>query len=144
MKKLLLAFFLISCAQNSTEYIDQEKDKADIQQVLDQQVIDWNNFNVEGFMEGYWKSPELKFIGSSGITYGWQQTLDGYKERYPSQEHMGVLNFNILKIEFIATDSYLVIGEFHLERSIGNADGIFSLIFKRIDNKWVIIADHTS
>lgn len=145
MKKCLLALLLFSCTETApVEPIDQDKDKAGIQNVLDTQVEAWNNADVDSFMEGYWNSPDLMFIGGSGITTGWQETLDNYKVRYPTPEHMGTLNFVILRMDFIAKDNYLVVGEYHLKRTIGDADGIFSLIFKRIDGEWVIVADHTS
>lgn len=109
-----------------------------------QQAKDWSNGNIEAFMNGYQKSESLRFIGSRGITYGWQQTLDNYKKGYPDKEHTGTLTFDLLDFDRLAENVYLVIGKYHLERSVGNADGIFSVILKKIDGEWKIIADHSS
>ena len=109
-----------------------------------QQAKDWSNGNIEGFMEGYIKSDNLKFIGSKGITYGWKQTLENYKKGYPTKEHMGVLTFNLLEFDQLAKDVFLVIGEFHLKRTVGDANGMFSIILRQIDGNWKIIADHSS
>ena len=92
-------------------------------------------------MRGYWKSESLKFYGSNGVTYGWENTLNRYKNTYPSKEHTGTLEFVINEISEIEADSYYVMGEYHLEREVGVADGIFMIIFKKIDGEWKIIAD---
>lgn len=121
-----------------------EISKKEITDMMLQQAKDWSNGNIEAFMHGYQKSDSLRFIGSRGITYGWQQTLDNYKKGYPDKEHTGTLTFDLLDFDRLAENVYLVIGKYHLERSIGNADGIFSVILKKIDGEWKIIADHSS
>lgn len=141
MKRTIYLFVLIvvtlSCSSNATE-VD---DKKAILDVLETQRQAWSNNNLEGFMQGYWKSDALKFYGSGGLTKGWQQTLDNYKRGYPTKEHSGTLNFKIIDISKINHGAYFVMGEYHLLRSIGNADGVFMIIFKKIDGKWKIIAD---
>lgn len=112
--------------------------------VLDRQTVCWNNGDIDCFMTGYWRSDSLKFVGSSGVTYGWQNTLDRYKQRYPNLETMGKLRFDIIELNPIATDVYTVVGKFHLSRTIGDLSGYFTLVFQRKDNQWVIVMDHTS
>ena len=95
-------------------------------------------------MDGYWKSESLKFIGSAGVTYGWQNTLESYKNRYPDVQAMGKLDFDIIELTPLAANIYMLVGKFHLTREIGDLEGYFSLIWKKIDGDWVIISDHTS
>lgn len=95
-------------------------------------------------MKGYDKTPNLLFVGKSGITKGWQQTLDRYKTGYPTKNHTGTLTFDVLEVQPINSEAYLLIGEFHLIRNVGKADGIFTLVFKKIDNQWKVISDHTT
>ena len=123
-----------------TQTAEQNDIKA-IETVIENQRIAWNNFNIEGFMEGYWKSDDLKFYGSSGITHGWQNTLNRYKKNYPTKAHTGKLTFKINSITPIQDESYYVMGEYFLKRDTGDANGIFMIIFKKIDGKWKIIAD---
>ena len=132
-----------SCEFSSESELDStfENDKTEILKVLDQQQKAWNTFDLEGFMQGYWKSEELKFYGSNGVTQGWQQTLSNYKKRYPSKDEMGKLNFTIDAVSKIEKDSYYVMGQYHLARTIGDAHGTFMIIFKKIDGLWKIIAD---
>jgi ketosteroid isomerase-like protein len=122
----------------------QKNDNAAIQLVLQKQENAWNNGNLEAFMQGYWNSDSLLFVGKSGITYGWQKTLDNYKRSYPDRAAMGKLHFNILEMKPVAEDAYFIIGKWQLTRSIGDIGGYFSLLFKKINGEWLIICDHTS
>ena len=134
---ILFSFFVIIAAA-------QSKDEISIRSVLAQQTANWNNGDVDSFMQSYWQSDSLMFIGKNGITYGWQTTLDNYKKRYPDTIAMGKLNFELLQVKPLSTGCYFVVGKWHLTRSIGNVGGIFTLLFRKIKNKWLIIADHTS
>jgi hypothetical protein len=138
--KYIYLLALVCFSQNSFAQTEVE-DKEAIREVLDTQRIAWSNNDLEGFMEGYWKSDSLKFYGSNGITYGWEQTLANYKKGYPTKDHSGTLTFKLNDISRIADDSYWVMGEFFLKRSVGDANGIFMIIFKKIDGEWKIVAD---
>lgn len=85
---------------------DLINDKEAILAVMRLQEKAWSANDLEGFMDGYWKNDSLKFYGSSGLTKGWQQTLDNYKRGYPTKEHSGTLNFKINDISRIAKGSY--------------------------------------
>lgn len=139
MKNILLLLSLILLSSFNTANFNDDEDA--IRKVMADQQEAWNNYDLEGFMQGYWKSEDLKFYGSGGVTHGWNNTLERYKNGYPSNEHTGTLKFVIKEISNIDNASYYVLGEYHLERSMGNADGIFMIIFKKIDGQWKIIAD---
>ena len=141
--KNLLVLFTVLLFISCNCQIDNEKDIEEIKTTLHKSATDWSSGNLEAFMNAYWKSEKLQFIGKNGITYGWQSTLDNYLKRYPTKDHTGKLTFKILSVDFLAKNLYALTGEYHLERKVGNANGIFTLIFKKIDNKWVIISDHS-
>jgi ketosteroid isomerase-like protein len=125
--------------------IAQTTDKAAILKLMSQQETAWNAGNIPLFMEGYWKSDSLVFVGSKGPTYGWQSTLDGYNRRYPDRATMGTLKFTILKLQILDKTIGFVIGKWQLIRpEKGDVGGHFTLIFKKINGKWCIISDHTS
>lgn len=115
--------------------------EAGIRLVLEKQISAWNKHDLEGFMQGYWNSPELKFYGQSGLTRGWDATLERYKTNYPTKAESGTLNFVINDISQIKGDSYLVMGEYYLKRDIEDTNGVFMIIFKKINEQWKIIAD---
>ena len=138
--KRILTLLLISLATFSYAQTEKEDTEA-IRAVMKAQQEAWSNHDLEGFMQGYWKSDSLKFYGSRGLTLGWQQTLDNYKKGYPSKEESGTLNFTLDDISKVAGDTYWVMGQYHLTRKIGDAKGVFFIIFKKIDGEWKIIAD---
>lgn len=139
MKSLILLFsFLISI---NTIAQTEKHDKAIILATLKAQEKAWNKGDLEGFMQGYWKSDSLKFYGKNGLTLGWQKTLQNYKKSYPTAEYTGSLKFTIDAITKIENGSYYVMGQYNLTREAGNANGVFLIIFKKINDQWKIIAD---
>jgi ketosteroid isomerase-like protein len=122
----------------------QNKDIVEIQNILSNQTKSWNNGNLESFMSGYLESDSLVFIGKSGPTYGYANTLANYKKGYPDTSHMGKLNFDIISMKAINTNHYFVIGKWHLTRTVGNINGVFTLLFRKTKDGWKIIADHSS
>lgn len=110
---------------------------------MDKQVVDWNGADIDAYMVGYWKSDSLLFIGSK-ITSGWDNTLARYKKNYPTKEAMGTLRFEILRIDFISTGAYLVTGKYFLTRITDNPNGVFTLLFRKKEGKWVVVYDHTA
>lgn len=122
----------------------QEHAISAIKKVLHQQELAWNAGDIQSFMEGYWKSDSLLFVGKTGPIYGWQGALDRYIKTYPDKERMGLLTFDLLRFEELSVNSYFVLGKWHLKRKDDDVGGVFTLLFKKIANKWLIIADHTS
>jgi ketosteroid isomerase-like protein len=139
----------------------QNKQETEIRRILAAQTGAWNRADITGFMDGYWQSDSLTFIGKSGLNKGWQRTLDNYKKSYPTPELMGKLDFTILKVAFLDSKTAYVIGKWHLARTLttlqpenltadkkipqnNDLQGHFTLVWKKIKGKWVIISDHSS
>ena len=148
MKKyLFFAFILLASycsAQSKPIRSGTGGDEIAIRQLLDDQTQAWNRGDIESFMKTYWESDSLMFIGKSGITYGWKNTLNNYKNNYPDTTAMGKLSFNILGVNRLSFQYFHVIGKWHLQRSIGNLSGHYTLLLKKIKGRWVIIVDHSS
>ncbi len=122
----------------------QSKQDSAIKQILEKQTEAWNKGDIDAFMQTYWKSDSLVFVGKNGVAYGWQNTLDNYRKGYPDKTAMGRLQFTIIRIESLSDQVYNVIGKWHLTRTIGNLQGHYTLIIKRINDKWLIVQDHSS
>jgi len=123
----------------------QSKQTEAVRSLLEQQAKDWNKGDIDAFMEGYWKSEKLQFIGSKGVTYGWQQTKNNYKKGYPDKAAMGELSFDLLGVDKQSKKVVTVTGKFTLVRESGEElSGYFLLVVKKIKGNWLIIADHTS
>jgi len=138
MKKTLFIFFTV-CSL----CLFSQKGVNTVIANMNKQEASWNNGDIKGFMEHYWKDDSLKFIGGKRITYGWQKTLDNYIKGYPDKQAMGILKFTIVEATQLSKNSIYVIGKWELEKE-KPAGGHFTLLWKKIDGKWVIVADHTS
>jgi ketosteroid isomerase-like protein len=139
MKHILFSFLLLNvyCKAQTNKQIDI------ILSHIQSQQIAWNEGNINGFMKYYWQNDSLKFIGSNGIIYGWQNTLEKYKKSYPTKEAMGKLQFTILEKTQISENYVYIIGKWEVKKE-KPASGYFTLLWRKIKNEWVIIADHTS
>jgi ketosteroid isomerase-like protein len=127
-----------------TSSFAQSKDETAIRHVLSEQSKAWNKGDIDSYMKGYWNSDSLVFIGKNGPKYGYRTTLENYKKSYPDTSTMGQLRFNLLQVKPLSSTYYSVIGQWQLQRTIGDLQGYFTLLFKKINNKWVIIMDHSS
>ncbi len=142
MKKIIYLLLLTFASANTISA--QTKDEQTIRTLIEEQRLAWNTGDKEKFMQTYWQNDSLMFIGKSGVTYGWQNTLDNYKRGYPDTAAMGKLKFDILEVKRLSVMYFFVVGKWHLTRSIGDVGGHFTLLFKKVKNKWVIVADHSS
>ena len=122
----------------------QSTDERAILKILDDQTKYWNQGNLDKFVKGYWHHDSLMFIGQSGITYGLQNTLRNYKKNYSDTAKMGKLAFEIIKVQKLSDEYFFVVGKWFLKRTVGDLNGLYTLLFRKIKNEWVIVADHSS
>lgn len=139
----LTLFFIVSGFLFSQQAVSK-KDSLAVVKVLFEQQDHWNKSDIDAFMEGYLKSDELVFSGASGPIYGWEATRDRYKRTYSDRVKMGELKFDVLHLLALSPTVIQLQGEFYLTRTIGDAQGFFTLNWVRVKNKWYIISDHTS
>jgi len=140
MKKLI-----IICLLSATAGFCFAQDKEAIKKVLDDQRIAWNKGDIEGFMQGYWKSDSVMFITDKPPVYGWQKMLERYKKAYPGKGGMGQLTFDIRQVKVLDSNNGFVLGGWRLKLENGKTPGgYFTLWFRKIGGKWKIVCDHTS
>ena len=147
MKKLLPILFVLlvnGLAAQSKPARPAGGDEAAILSLLDKQNAAWNRGDLEEFMRGYWESDSLMFVGKSGVTYGWTNTLNNYKKGYPDTAAMGKLTFTNIKVKRLSKKYYFIVGKWYLKRSIGDVSGHYNLLMEKINGRWVIVADHSS
>ena len=140
MRSIFFAFLTII----SLSVFSQTKDETEVRNVLARQNAAWNRGDVDAFMVGYWENDSLMFIGKSGVTYGYKNALANYKKNYPDTIAMGKLTFTLIKVKQLSPEYFHVTGKYYLTRTIGDASGYFTLLFRKINGKWVIISDHSS
>ncbi|GAB3533269.1 hypothetical protein GCM10027443_18500 [Pontibacter brevis] len=137
--------FATACTSNRTPKASADA-KVAVRKVLEEQSACWSKGDLDCYMQGYWKSDSLLFVGSRGLTYGWQQTLENYKRGYPDASAMGNLTFDLKEMRPQSPETMLVVGQWHLKRTVaaGDLEGHFSVIFRKFSDGWKIIADHSS
>lgn len=133
---------VIGCTQPKPVY-DVKAEEAAVRAVLEAEQIAWNNGDLEAFMQGYWNSDSLQFVSKRGINHGWKETLEAYQKGYPDRAAMGTLHFDIHWVKPIGETHFLVRGKYQVTRVTDALDGVFTLIFMKVDGKWVAIYDHT-
>jgi ketosteroid isomerase-like protein len=139
----LLTLFLIAAASGQSTSSNQ-KSIAAIRAVLDAQALAWNRGDIEGYMDGYDRSPNTVFVSGDRLTRGWQTVLERYKKAYDTREKMGVLTFSDVEITLVSKDAAIVLGRWHLKRSKDEPHGRFTLLFRKTKAGWRIVHDHTS
>src|SRR5687768_16969700 len=140
MRSILLPILLLILFSSSGQVTDEQV----IRSILNRQTEDWNSGNIESFMKGYWENDSLMFIGKSGVTYGYKNTLENYKKGYPDTAAMGKLSFTLIQLKQLSHEYFHVTGKYYLTRTIGDASGHFTLVFRKINGRWLIISDHSS
>lgn len=143
LRTLLLTSLLISvpCA------FGQKVVEKEVIAVLEESLKHWNSGDVRGFMSSYLDSPEILFIGKSGVTRGHRQVLANYLKRYPTKDAMGTTTFSGMEVKVLGPEYVWVLGKWNLTRAQnagGNAGGVFTLLLRKTPKGWRIIADHTS
>lgn len=121
-----------------------QNDRDAILQIMERQQDCWNAGDLECFMEGYWESDSLMFVSSSQVYYGYDQTLNRYRTTYPDRGAMGKLKFEFITLDKVSDTTFFMVGKYHLEREMGDKQGHFTLLWRKISGSWVIVVDHSS
>ena len=141
---MMIVLSLVTYGQTRVDKYGLSMDEKAISKLLSSQTQCWNKGDIEGFMQGYWKNDSLMFIGKSGVSWGWETTLENYKKNYPDTAAMGKLSFDILQVKQLSPEYFFVVGKWMLKRSIGDLSGHYNLLLRKIKGRWYIIADHSS
>ena len=136
--------FVVLLTIISFSVFSQTNDETEVRNLLAKQSAAWNRGDIDAFMVGYWENDSLMFIGKSGVTYGYKNTLANYKKNYPDTTVMGKLTFTLIQVKQLSSEYFHVTGKYYLTRTIGDASGHFTLMFRKINGKWVVISDHSS
>jgi ketosteroid isomerase-like protein len=146
MKLLFTYYLLLLCCFAGSGRAQMKADSAEkgILTVLAAQQQAWNDGDIAGYMEGYWKSDSLLFTSGGKTQRGWNATLAKYKKSYDTKEKMGALDFSNLEVNLLSDSSAWVFGHWKLMRAGDHPEGLFTLIFRKFSGGWKIVHDHTS
>ena len=118
--------------------------KTEILHVISNMEQAWNRGDFRGYMAGF-KNPDVVFVSGGKFQQGWQGTLDHYIRDYGgSPERRGKLHFYNMKVDVLAPDAAMLIGQYRLERGPRVTEGVNTRLFRKIHGKWLITKNHVS
>jgi ketosteroid isomerase-like protein len=143
----VLASFLVAAILGLTSLSAQSRKSditSEIRAVLKAQQEAWNRGDIDAFMNGYARAETTTFVSEDKVTRGWQTVRDRYKKKYSDRAKMGTLTFSNLEITPLSSDFAVVLGSWRLKRAKDQPHGCFTLIFRKTNDGWRIVHDHTS
>ena len=150
MIRLFLAcavfLFASACASAPDALTAQQEaaEAATITALLQAQDAAWNKGDIDGFMNGYWPSEELRFASGGNVVRGYEATLARYKVRYPGREGMGELSTSDYEIDILSKDAAIAHGSWKVTTAEGSSDGLYTLVLRKMDGQWLIVSDTTT
>ena len=143
MKYLLLS--LIGLALTApVEAASPEAARAAILDTVHRMERAWNRGDFEGYMAGF-ANPDVIFVSGGKFQDGWQGTLDHYVRDYGgSAERRGRLHFYKMKVDILAPDAAMLIGQYRLERGSRVTEGVNTRLFRKRQGRWLITVNHVS
>jgi len=121
--------------------------QADTQAILNtvgQMEEAWNRGDFRGYMAGF-KNPDVVFVSGGKFQDGWQGTLDHYVRDYGgSPGRRGLLHFYNMKVDLLAPDAAMLVGQYRLERGSRVTEGVNTRLFRKVGGKWLITMNHVS
>lgn len=142
MKKILI-LILVFVLVNLGGFSKPPDSEEEILDVLTKQKTAWNQGDIEGFMEYYWRSEDFTFQSGYNRILGWDALLARYKTNY-SGENMGTLDFTDIIVRILSEKAVLVLGRWEVKRKDETLGGLFTIVLQHKPEGWRIIHDHTS
>ena len=140
MKPIALALLFVA----STVEASPRSDRAAILTSISRMEAAWNRGDFRSYMAGF-KNPDVIFVSGGKFQEGWQGTLDHYIRDYGgSPERRGHLHFYNMKIDLLAPDAAMLIGQYRLERGTRVTEGVNTRLFRKIHGRWLITVNHVS
>ena len=123
-----------------------KSDGQQVYEVLLKMLDRWNAHDIEGYLEAYWKSPQLLVVVDSEQFNGWQQLHDSYVNGYPDRNSMGIINPARIQIKLLKPDLALALTWWSIsfpnskQKVVGNT----TMNLQKFNDGWKIVAAHSS
>ena len=139
-----IALFALALLAPSAEAATPAKEQAAILSVIHRMETAWNHGDFRGYMAGF-KNPDVVFVSGGKFQQGWQGTLDHYIRDYGgSAERRGKLHFYNMKVDILAPDAAMLVGQYRLIRGPRVTEGVNTRLFRKVRGKWLITMNHVS
>jgi len=140
VKVLALTLLLFATAAEASP----KSDRVMILRTIHRMAAAWNRGDFRGYMAGF-KNPDVVFVSGGKYQDGWQGTLDHYIRDYGgSPERRGKLQFYNMKVDLLASDAAMLIGQYRLQRGSRITEGVNTRLFRKVHGRWLITVNHVS
>lgn len=121
-----------------------KSDRAAVLNVVARMEAAWNRGDFRGYMAGF-RNPDVVFVSGGKFQDGWQGTLDHYVRDYGgSAERRGRLHFYNMKVDLLAADAAMLVGQYRLIRGSRVTEGVNTRLFRKVGGRWLITLNHVS
>ncbi len=143
--KFILSFVLFTLSTfNANTVFSQSDERQLIEENFQRQIEAWNRGDIESYCNAYVQSDSTTIISEQGVVSGYENILSLYK-KYWKPENMGKLSFSDIEMNRLSNQYFFVTGHFTVELPENRVhDGFFSVVMKKVDNRWLILTDHSS
>ena len=136
----LIGFALVAAPVTASP----RSERAAVLNVIARMEAAWNRGDFRGYMAGF-KNPDVVFVSGGKFQDGWQGTLDHYLRDYGgSAERRGRLHFYNMKVELLAPDAAMLVGQYRLARGPRVTEGVNTRLFRKVRGHWLITMNHVS
>jgi hypothetical protein len=142
MKTALSALAFVALAQSAEA--SPATERTAILKVVAGMEAAWNRGDFRGYMAGF-KNPDVTFVSGGKFQDSWQGTLDHYIRDYGgSAERRGKLHFYNMRVDLLAPDAAMFVGQYRLTRGPRVTEGVNTRLFRKVRGRWLITMNHVS
>jgi hypothetical protein len=117
-----------------------------VYQLILKMVDRWNNHDLDGYMQGFWKSDDLLAVLESEVHWGWSDLYNSYARGYPDRNLMGKLDLERLQVRSSAADTAIALCWWRILPPRGGSP-VFAtdtMQLQKFTQGWRITVKHTS
>ena len=126
-------------------HADKPDAAKEVRAMIEAQQAAWNKGDLPGFLKPYWDDGRLTFYSGDKVSKGLAKVRERYEKNYKAEgKEMGKLAFSSLEVTPLSADSALVRGRWKVVKKKETAQGLFTLLVRKLPGGWRIVHDHTS
>jgi ketosteroid isomerase-like protein len=104
----------------------------------------WNAQDLDGYMEMFWKSPDLVYTVDNEVTWGWAELRAALLRAYPNRSAMGTINSERLQVRVLTSDLATAVNSWSMQFPKVKLVGTSLVTLRKFSEGWRVISDHTS
>jgi|ERR1700751_5093663 ketosteroid isomerase-like protein len=116
----------------------------EIQKLILTAIDRWNAHDIDGYMEGVWKSKDFVMIIDAQEIRGWAEALAAYKRGYSDPSTMGTVVCEGLESQLVTPEVAFVVMRWTAYLKGGKILGTSTMVIRKFEEGWKVISDHST